>query len=99
MYWPPSEGWPHPLGRPVTPDDLSPVLEAMGVPPEIGMGAVRFSLGRGTTVEEIDRVAYALRKFAGEASVRPSDLGRTGSFEVGHASLLRGRKDRGDLVG
>jgi cysteine desulfurase len=33
--------------------ELSPVLEAMGVPPEVGMGAIRFSLGRGTTREEI----------------------------------------------
>lgn len=34
--------------------ELSPVLEAMGVSPEVGMGAVRFSLGRGTTRDEID---------------------------------------------
>lgn len=40
--------------------ELSPVLEAMGVPPEVGMGAVRFSLGRGTTDEEIDEVVEAL---------------------------------------
>lgn len=40
--------------------ELSPVLEAMGVAPEIGMGAVRLSLGRGTTAEEIDTVAEAL---------------------------------------
>lgn len=40
--------------------ELSPVLKAMGVPPEIGMGAVRFSLGRGTTREEIDAVVDAL---------------------------------------
>ena len=40
--------------------ELSPVLEAMGVSPEVGMGAVRFSLGRGTTREEIDAVAEAL---------------------------------------
>jgi cysteine desulfurase len=33
--------------------ELSPVLEAMGVAPEAGMGAIRFSLGRGTTREEI----------------------------------------------
>ena len=33
--------------------ELSPVLEAMQVPPKIGMGAIRFSLGRGTTQEEI----------------------------------------------
>jgi cysteine desulfurase len=36
--------------------ELSPVLKAMGVPEAIGLGAVRFSLGRWTTTEEIDRV-------------------------------------------
>jgi cysteine desulfurase len=40
--------------------ELSPVLKAMGVPPEIGMGAVRFSLGRTTTREEIEQVASLL---------------------------------------
>ena len=40
--------------------ELSPVLEAMGVTPEAGMGAIRFSLGRGTTREEIDEVAKRL---------------------------------------
>jgi cysteine desulfurase len=40
--------------------ELSPVLEAMRVAPEVGMGAVRFSLGRGTTQEEIDAVADRL---------------------------------------
>ena len=34
---------------------LSPVLEAMGVTPELGMGAVRFSLGRYTTAQEIEQ--------------------------------------------
>jgi cysteine desulfurase len=33
---------------------LSPVLAAMGVEPEIGAGAIRFSLGRMTTSEEVD---------------------------------------------
>jgi cysteine desulfurase len=42
--------------------ELSPVLEAMDVPLEVGMGAVRFSLGRGTTVEEIDAVVENLSK-------------------------------------
>jgi cysteine desulfurase len=37
--------------------ELSPVLAAMGVPEEIGMGAVRFSLGRTTTEAEIDAVS------------------------------------------
>jgi cysteine desulfurase len=40
--------------------ELSPVLRAMRVAPEVGMGAIRFSLGRGTTNEEIDSVANQL---------------------------------------
>jgi cysteine desulfurase len=36
--------------------ELSPVLKAMRIAPEVGMGAVRFSLGRTTTPEEIDEV-------------------------------------------
>ncbi|MFI5259613.1 MAG: cysteine desulfurase family protein [Candidatus Limnocylindrales bacterium] len=40
--------------------DLSPVLQAMGVPPGEGMGALRFSLGRGTTEAEIREVAERL---------------------------------------
>ncbi len=39
---------------------LSPVLAAMGVKPEDGMGAVRFSLGRGNTREEIMEVLERL---------------------------------------
>ncbi len=41
---------------------LSPVLKAMGVPPEIGMGAVRFSLGRKTTEDEIAHATDCLRR-------------------------------------
>jgi cysteine desulfurase len=40
--------------------EISPVLEAMGVAPEVGMGAIRFSLGRATTLEELDAVAERL---------------------------------------
>ena len=40
---------------------LSPVLAAMGVPLEEGMGAVRFSLGRSTTWEELEEGIYCLR--------------------------------------
>jgi len=40
--------------------ELSPTLTAMGVPPEVGMGAVRFSLGRSTTAQEIEYVADRL---------------------------------------
>ncbi len=41
---------------------LSPVLKAMGVVPEIGMGAIRFSLGRGTTQGDIDAVIEELQR-------------------------------------
>jgi cysteine desulfurase len=40
--------------------ELSPVLRAMGVPPGVGMGAIRFSLGRGTTEAEIHEVVERL---------------------------------------
>ncbi len=39
---------------------LSPVLKAMGINAGIGMGAVRFSLGRNTTQEEIREVLAKL---------------------------------------
>lgn len=44
--------------------DLSPVLEAMSVPSNVGMGAVRFSLGRMTTEEEIKQVIEQLAAIA-----------------------------------
>jgi len=40
--------------------ELSPVLKAMGVAPEVGMGAIRFSLGRSTTKSETDYVMERL---------------------------------------
>jgi cysteine desulfurase len=40
--------------------ELSPILKVLGVAPEVGMGAIRFSLGRGTTPEEVDAVADQL---------------------------------------
>jgi cysteine desulfurase len=40
--------------------ELSPVLKAMKVPPETGMGAIRFSLGRTTTRDEIEQVVSRL---------------------------------------
>jgi cysteine desulfurase len=40
--------------------ELSPVLAAMGVAPEIGMGAIRLSLGRNTTRDEVDAAILRL---------------------------------------
>lgn len=49
--------------------DPSPVLLAMGVPPELAHGSVRFSLGRDTTQTEVDRAAQivveAVRRVGG----------------------------------
>ncbi len=42
--------------------ELSPVLAAMGVPDRVGMGAVRFSLGRTTSGAEIDAVIDQLAR-------------------------------------
>ncbi len=41
--------------------ELSPVLKAMGISPEVGMGAIRFSLGRTTTAQELDMVVHFLK--------------------------------------
>ena len=43
--------------------DISPVLQAMGVSPEAGAGAVRFSLGRPTTPGEIETAIGYLTQY------------------------------------
>jgi cysteine desulfurase len=43
--------------------ELSPVLKAMQVAPEIAMGAIRFSLGRGSAQTEVDEVIEAFGRF------------------------------------
>ncbi len=40
--------------------EMSRVLVAMGTPAGVGVGTIRFSLGEGNTIEEIDRVVAAL---------------------------------------
>ena len=53
--------------------ELSPVLLAMGVDPRVGMGAVRLSLGRMTTLDEIDA---ALERFARIDGAREASQGQ-----------------------
>jgi len=43
---------------------ISPVLAAMGVDPQIARGAVRFSLGRGSSEADIDRTVVVLVEHA-----------------------------------
>ena len=45
--------------------DLSPVLAAMGVDPDVGAGTIRFSLGRTTTAAEIDSVVEQIAALPG----------------------------------
>jgi cysteine desulfurase len=47
---------------------LSPVLRAMGVQADAGLGAVRFSLGRATTADEIDAVVTDLSRILPKAA-------------------------------
>ena len=42
--------------------ELSPVLKAMNIPSQIGVGAIRFSLGRTTTRQEIEQTVDWLRE-------------------------------------
>jgi cysteine desulfurase NifS/selenium donor protein len=55
--------------------DLSTVLEAMEVPLDYAMGTVRFSVGRGTTAEEVDTaieiVTTAVRRMGQTATAGP----------------------------
>jgi cysteine desulfurase len=48
--------------------ELSPVLKAMGISPEAGAGAIRFSLGRATSGQDIDRVIAQLTHLLGPST-------------------------------
>jgi cysteine desulfurase len=57
--------------------ELSPVLRAMGVPVEVGMGAIRLSLGRWTTEAEVRAVA---ERFAAVAQAAPTRSPSAGAY-------------------
>jgi cysteine desulfurase len=61
---------------------LSPVLAAMGVSEEVGMGAIRFSLGRSTTEAEIDAVIDGLRRAVSSLFQEPAEAGPKHASEV-----------------
>jgi cysteine desulfurase len=69
--------------------DVSAVLEAMKVPVEWAMGTVRFSVGRGTTAEEVDQavqvVAEAVRRLQPQAAMAaPILLTDEGEYKLTH---------------
>jgi cysteine desulfurase len=69
--------------------DVSAVLAAMKVPVEWAMGTVRFSVGRGTTAEDVDRavevVAGAVRRLQPQAAMAtPVLLRDEGEYRLTH---------------
>ncbi len=61
--------------------DVSAVLEAMDVPLEYAMGTIRFSVGRHTTEDEIDRALEEIEKVV--EKLRPAEgvVASSGAFE------------------
>jgi cysteine desulfurase len=45
-------------------------LKAIGAPLELGLGAVRLSLGRFTTEEEIDQAAHLIGEAASRMAIK-----------------------------
>jgi cysteine desulfurase NifS/selenium donor protein len=68
--------------------DVSAVLEAMQVPVEYAMGTVRFSVGKMTTAEEIDRaveiVSGAVRRLQPEGVLTAPILVETDEIKLTH---------------
>jgi len=69
--------------------DVSAVLEAMQVPTEWAMGTVRFSVGRGTTREEVDEAARvvleAVRRLQPDGALSFTlDLPEQGEYKLTH---------------
>jgi cysteine desulfurase len=68
----------------------SHVLVAMGVPRELALGAIRFSLGRESTREDIDRAVEVLPAVVAKVRKLAEVLGRT---EGRHGGTAVGRND------
>jgi cysteine desulfurase len=57
----------------------SHVLVAMGVPRDLALGAIRFSLGRESTTEDVDRVAEVMPSVVAKVRQLAGVLGRAAS--------------------
>jgi selenium donor protein len=66
---------------------LSPVLRAMGIPNEIGLGAIRFSLGRKSTAAEVDSVVDELRTKITEPAIASHNVAAMSSTKSACAPL------------
>ncbi len=67
--------------------DVSAVLEAMNVPLEYAMGTIRFSVGRHTTEEEIDRALDEIEKVV--QRLQPSEGAIAGTISTEDLRLTR----------
>ena len=65
--------------------ELSPVLRAMGIPSNVGMGAIRFSLGIDTTAKEIELVVDRLREVMGYAHEGCAETEEEEEFVLDHS--------------
>lgn len=54
---------------------ISPVLAAMGVNPDIALGAIRFSVGKYTTKEDINKAINYLEKYIREKKMSMKKIG------------------------
>ncbi len=70
----------------------SPVLLALGRPPEMAGSALRFGLGRDTTEAEIDRVAALVREIVARVRLRGS--AGAGATSISAESRTRSAEDR-----
>ncbi len=69
--------------------DISHVLVAMGVPTDVAVGTVRFSTGRSTTEEEVDRAAEAVARVV--ARLHPTEEAKSVvTAEVALTQFTRG---------
>ena len=57
----------------------SHVLVAMGVPHDLALGAIRFSLGHGSTGEDVDRVCEVMPGVVAKVRQLANVLGRAAS--------------------
>jgi len=67
--------------------DVSSVLEAMAVPLEYAMGTIRFSVGRFTTSDEIDRALEEISEVVGK--LQPSDVQQAVDISAGDIKLTQ----------
>jgi len=79
----------------------SHVLVAMGLPRELALGAIRFSFGRESTIEDVERAVEVVPTVVSKVRKLAGVLGRTGGTAEGRndgTSLNRSDTPTGKAV-